>query len=361
MKTKDYVVWIILGLTLSTVKSFTTSILGHGKADMPRTVSFTGSEPVKATWRSIPERSCLIHHLQSVRHSSSLLALPTDYSSKSTRKRAWPKRIWSKIVSRGDSSNNNIKELRMQLVMDQETEELEIVTPLTPYDDSDCIAMEAGMNLETIVIDSPMSVLVTNEGASTLIDAEFYGVNIVTPTPSTTIPENVVLVETTRTADSSKPPVGESRWLGNIVENIITGIIQRNSIESPKGLEIRVQPKGNLVGSLLKGQVGMDAEMVVDQIAFRPIRMSGGRLEIKRLTLQFLGFLGEEKTRFPKQFDIHAHDLIFSKDDLLESPCIRNGLRQLLVRILRDRAGVQSSTIRITSLDVLVRRYMIRI
>ena len=235
-----------------------------------------------------------------------------------------------------------------QVVMDPETEELlESVTAHyhQEYASNDFIVK----NLEEI---DPISIVVLsadNEETCSQIDTEFYNVNIVNvSTP----------VLNGATSSSTKKTTGKaifvSRWLGNIFEIIVTGIIQRNSKEPPQGLEIRVEPKGNIMANLLRGQFRTNAELVVDRLAFPAIRMSGGRLEIKRLTLQLLGFLGQEGTRFPKQFDLHAHDWIFSKDDLLESPCIRNGLRRLLVRILRDR-GIQSSTIQVTSLDILVR------
>ena len=235
-----------------------------------------------------------------------------------------------------------------QVVMDPETEELlESVTAHyhQEYSSNDFIVK----NLEEI---DPISIVVLsadNEETCSQIDTEFYNVNIVNV--STPVLNGATSSGTKKTTGKA---IFVSRWLGNIFEIIVTGIIQRNSKEPPQGLEIRVEPKGNIMANLLRGQFRTNAELVVDRLAFPAIRMSGGRLEIKRLTLQLLGFLGEEGTRFPKQFDLHAHDWTFSKDDLLESPCIRNGLRRLLVRILRDR-GIQSSTIQVTSLDILVR------
>jgi hypothetical protein len=232
----------------------------------------------------------------------------------------------------------------MQVVMDQETEELlESVT--AHYHDEYASNDFIRTNLVEI---APSSVLPKAEDAS-LIDAEFYNVNIVKKS-SPEEKQTPVVDPSTKTNKA----IFVSRWLGNLFEIIITGIIQRNAKQAPEGLNIRVEPTGNVMAALVRGRFRTDAEVLVDRLVFPAIRMSGGRLEIKRLTLQLLGFLGEEGTRFPKQFDLHAHDWIFSKDDLLESPCIRNGLRRLLVRILRDR-GVQSSTIQVTSLDILVR------
>ena len=257
-------------------------------------------------------------------------------SSSSSRKQAWPRRIWSKIVTRQTGN----KELKMQqVVMDQETEEL--LESVTAHYHHEYASNEFIVkNLEEFVPDA----------ADSQIDAEFYNVNI--RQASTPVPAHNGT--TSRTKKTNSKAIFVSRWLGNLFVIVVTGMIQRNSREPPEGLEIRVEPKGNVVANLLRGQFRANAELVVNRLAFPAIRMSGGRFEIKRLTLQLLGFLGEEGTRFPKQFDLHAHDWIFSNDDLLQSPCIRNGLRRLLVRILRDR-GIQSSTIQVTSLDILVR------
>ena len=59
------------------------------------------------------------------------------------------------------------------------------------------------------------------------------------------------------------------------------------------------------------------------------------------------------KPRYPKQFDLHIKELKMSRDDLMLSPCVKNGLRQLLINLLRDR-GIRSNSIEIASIDILV-------
>ena len=118
------------------------------------------------------------------------------------------------------------------------------------------------------------------------------------------------------------------------------------------------------MASLFQGKFHTNAEIDASGLIFPAIRMSSGRLEVKRLILQITGFIGNQNngngsgkpapTRYPEQFDLHAHDWTFTQDDLMESRCIRNGLKNLLVRILQDK-GVRSSSIEITSIDILVR------
>ena len=206
------------------------------------------------------------------------------------------------------------------------------------------------------------------------LDSEFYNVTL-----TTAVEENVTaMISQVAVPNNVATPATKaafvSRWLGTLFENILSGIIQRRALEAPEGLIIQAFPKGNAMAALLRGQFQTDAEINVGRLVFDPIRISSGRLEIQRLTLHLWGFLGQQQqkqqqgsestksstdtteapTRFPKQFDLHAHDWTFSRHDLLFSPCIRNGLRLLLVRILRDR-GVQWSSIQVTSIDILVR------
>lgn len=245
-------------------------------------------------------------------------ALFSTRSSNIDRKPAWPRRLWSKITRK--------RPLHMQ-AMEQETEAIEEAVRLysnaTSYD-------FIQRNFDTL---TPQAIL-----PAMTVDSEFYNVSIQPAQPGK-LP--------------SKTPFF-TRWLGKLLEGFITGLLQRHALEPPQDLQVQAFP--NDIISLFKGQFRLDAQVDVGRLAFPPIRISSGRLEVQRLTLQLGGFLGQSSTRFPKQFDLHAHDWIFSQQDLLLSPCIRNGLRRLLVRILRDR-GVQLASIQVTSIDILVRHW----
>lgn len=247
-------------------------------------------------------------------HSTSLSA----HSTAEDRQPAWPRRLWSKITRK--------RPLHMQ-VMDHDVDAPLLGSVVRPYTNTtsyDFILRE----LETI----PQQTILPQ----TTIDSEFYNVSL---GPTEQVKANKFIFV--------------SRWTGKILENILTSILQRHATEPPE--DLRVQAFPNDMASLLRGQFRTDAKLNVGRLVFPAIRISSGRLEVQRLTLQLGGFLGQSSTRFPKQFDIHAHDWVFSQQDLLLSPCIRNGLRRLLVRILRDR-GVQLSSIQVTSIDVLVSR-----
>ena len=78
-----------------------------------------------------------------------------------------------------------------------------------------------------------------------------------------------------------------------------------------------------------------------DSIQFAALRISkGGRLEAHGLTVNwrsFLPFQPKRPKRFAQAFDLVAHQATMTSSDLMQSPCIRNGLRRLLTRILNGQ------------------------
>ena len=197
---------------------------------------------------------------------------------------------------------------------------------------------------------------------------------------------------TTRTTSSSAN-TSRKGMIGRVLENILTERIgQRWTTESPEGLKVDVRSSpdkyyNNLGRLLFKGLYRADATLSSGRIVFPNIRFSSVRFELEQVTLNLMGFFSSrdnnanqnqdqgrmpqqqqkgqkqkqsrhqttDTVRYPNQFDIHIEDLTMSRHDLLFSSCIKNGLRGLLINILKDR-GVRSNSIRITSIDILVSR-----
>ncbi|KAL3907277.1 MAG: hypothetical protein SGILL_008938 [Bacillariaceae sp.] len=199
----------------------------------------------------------------------------------------------------------------------------------------------------------------TPEGSGIAIDEEFFDVSITTTTPAESLEEQTA------------PLLRRNKNLmGTLVENILTSRIMKHSRELPEDLSVQVNPlQKTLSRLLLRGQLQADVEISTGRLVFGPIRFSKGRVELEKVTLNLLGFLQQDKeeagspstkqsssdrgiVRYPEQFDVHIEDLTMSRNDLLMSRCIRNGLRRLLINILQDR-GVRSSSICITSIDIL--------
>lgn len=280
-------------------------------------------------------------------HSSS----SSSSSRKAPPRRAWPKRIWSRLVTPRKEQRHSL-----QASSSSSAEQVLLDPPVPPPTEIEELLLLEEDDDEHTLDDNDLnyprnSLHQEEEAAAPPIDVDFYNVSTTTNT------HRVASATTTATTNTNKA-VFVSRWLGNLFESIVVGILEKHAQEPPQGLEIQAYPKSNAMGALVtKGQFRTSAQLQVDRLVFPALRMSGGRLQVDRLTLQLLGFLMGQSTtttRYPQQFDLHAEDWIFSKEDLMESPCITNGLRQLLIRILQGR-GVESSTIQVTSLDILVR------
>jgi hypothetical protein len=210
------------------------------------------------------------------------------------------------------------------------------------------------------------------------LDSEYFDVAI-TPADNTS----------TNNAKTGGGIPSAPKLICRLLENILTDRIGvRWPAELPEDLTIDVRPsigKYNNIGRLFRGRFRADAELNCGRIVFDPIRFSSIKLNMDQVTLNLMGFfqnneVNEQKqkklkqgdasisqqddrkgpsntknnnVRYPKQFDLHIEDLTMSRHDLLFSPCVKNGLRRLLISILKDR-GVQSSSIEITSMDILV-------
>lgn len=192
------------------------------------------------------------------------------------------------------------------------------------------------------------------------LDSEFFDVTL-TPASNTYSLESTEQ-DNTDDASSSRKGISLPRLLGLLFENILTSRILRASSEDPDNLLIQVEPLENTVGRLFRGQFLADVKLSAKRIIFPRIRFSSINVELEQVTLNLLGFLQQPQTeqqtnpaiRYPKQFDLHVRGLTMSHHDLHHSPCVTNGLRRLLINILKNR-GIESSSIQITSMDILVR------
>jgi hypothetical protein len=204
----------------------------------------------------------------------------------------------------------------------------------------------------------------STQSNSTTADA-FILNDFATMTPSMVLPpelerelaEAAVAVEQAQVAgvvgedDSRGSPV--TRLTRGWAETALTTLLDRWSKGMHENLSIMCAPQGNVL-ELVKGYFRCDAVVEFDRIAFPFIQMSGGRLESHRLALNLYRFkpISKPIPRFPDQFDLEAHDMLFKEEDLFGSPCIRNGLRTLLTRILRGR-GLTVTNVDILSIRIL--------
>jgi hypothetical protein len=274
------------------------------------------------------------------------------YHHGSKQGRSWPRRVWSKILrNEAPSSSLHMTTATVQSAEADTSEEA--LMDLIGQENVEFIIRNFQDINPSLVLPVPEEI--TKDKAEEAIDSEFFDVSITQAPPAG--PANALAADTTIKTSKSRTPtknISAGGVMARVTENILTSLIMRVAIDEPEDLQIAVQPRGYVFNRLIRGQFSTDAKIQVGRLVFGNIRMSSGILEIKRMTLNLLGFLSPSQTRFQNQFDLHADDLTFSRHDLLFSSCIRNGLRRLLVRILRDR-GVQTSTIKVNHVDILVR------
>lgn len=166
-------------------------------------------------------------------------------------------------------------------------------------------------------------------------------------------------VVTVKEALRSRTPVKEtsSPLLGRVTaaraEKKLATLVHRWSKGSHANLRVHCDPNGKVV-DIVKGVFRADATIQFDRMAFGFIRMSSGKLQSHRLALNLYKYAPFCKhiPRFPTAFDLEAHDLTFSQEDLFHSNCIRYGLHRLLVNILANR-GMRSPRVAINSIEIL--------
>jgi len=218
-----------------------------------------------------------------------------------------------------------------------------------------------------------------------VIDSAYYDVSITSNTPdirdATEEPSSTIIQKQTTTT-SKRGLV--CRFLENFLREKIG---EEWPIETPKKLEIDVRSstdKYNNLGRLLFRQhYRAEATIESDRILFPMIRFSQVKLRMEKVTLNLVEFTKDKshedidgyyaggngknvvatKTppsshgRYSKPFDLHIDNLTMTKHDLMFSSSVKNGLRQLLINILKDR-GLRSDSIKITSINILVSYYL---
>ena len=239
---------------------------------------------------------------------------------------------------------------------------------------------------------SPEQLFSTLESAQYVLDASAEGATM-SPFFETPVELPVVEQEENVTADfdcivpssaigetssfEGGPPIRKA--VRNWFQNLLTNCFCEWAAEEPVNLQVRCSPTGNVLGQLLRGQLNCNARADFERLVFSFIRLSGGSIEGSRLALNLLAFTvdrskeakdgdgdGDEKTtkspagrsgpfsfvetkkmlpRYQTQFDLHANDCILTQDDLFESSCVRNGLQNLVRRILKQRSIKTTSVI----------------
>jgi hypothetical protein len=199
---------------------------------------------------------------------------------------------------------------------------------------------------------------------ASLLDSDALLASNTTDDDSTVIIDDDDDAASTDSESEGRSPL--TRITSSVAENILTGLVDRLSKGAHANLSIKCAPNGNAY-DLLRGHFQSDASVQFDRLVLPCMRMSGGRLEAHRLAINLWSFTPSSSSfsstasssqttkrrrlRYPNQFDFVAHDMTFTQDDLFQSNCIRNGLRRLLIRVLKNHMTL--SSVAITSIKIL--------
>eukprot|EP00814_Leptocylindrus_danicus_P001544 CAMPEP_0116040198 /NCGR_PEP_ID=MMETSP0321-20121206/24191_1 /TAXON_ID=163516 /ORGANISM="Leptocylindrus danicus var. danicus, Strain B650" /LENGTH=546 /DNA_ID=CAMNT_0003519917 /DNA_START=427 /DNA_END=2068 /DNA_ORIENTATION=- len=92
--------------------------------------------------------------------------------------------------------------------------------------------------------------------------------------------------------------------------------------------------------AILRGEIRSDVRVDFDRLAFSNLKISaGGRIDVNCCSLSLLSLVPHVNNlypgrRFTRPFEFRAQGCTLTQDDILESTCLRNGLQNLLNRIL---------------------------
>lgn len=159
--------------------------------------------------------------------------------------------------------------------------------------------------------------------------------------------------ETTPSEDVGSPFVRLTR---KTFEKVLTERLDKWSKGMNTNMIVECDPTSSVL-QFLRGQFYCDATINLDRIVFGNFQVSGGQLQAKNFCLNLFSFAPitiplAASPRYPNQFDLVAHNLTLTQDDLWESSCIRNGLRRLMTRILKQK-GLTAMNVSLSSIQIL--------
>jgi hypothetical protein len=139
-------------------------------------------------------------------------------------------------------------------------------------------------------------------------------------------------------------------------EKVLTERLDKWSKGVNTNLIVECDPTSSVL-QFLRGHFYCDATINLDRIVFGNFQISGGQLQARNFCLNLFSFAPitipmAASPRYPNQFDLIAQNLTFTQEDLWESSCIRNGLRRLMTRILKQK-GLSAMNVSLQSIQIL--------
>ena len=329
---------------------------------------------------SRPDSSAIVGTTTTRYMAVSVADMTGDYQSSSQDSPGWHRRVLRKVFRR--RRNKPLLEMQGVAVLDETTLDrnaaLQIPLPFNVGSQQDPLSVSLG-NLEALLkkplhihveglpiveptdgIKVTTATLGTREITLEALDDQVATSSSLTNEFSLVVPQEVVAtMEDVGTIMDTSYEIDSRSRFGRItrpwVQNILMNLFDRWSKGSHVNLQINCDPQSRTF-DLVQGRFACDASADFDRIVFGPIRMHKGRLEVHRMNLGLWSLTPDlvpiRGQRYLNQFDFYGRNITFTEEDLIDSRCIRNGLRNLLTRILKLR-GTNAVQITVSSIEIL--------
>lgn len=158
-----------------------------------------------------------------------------------------------------------------------------------------------------------------------------------------------------------------------LLDWIINLILNSQTFEPAEDLTVSIKPMRTMIPRLvIQGQFHGDLTIQFKKVYFPALRITGGgMLKVKSIRINFYSWIPPPVTstvqqvlrlgdatafhhRFPSPFKLQAYDVSLTSDDLLQSSCIRIGLRNLFRRILKSLSYFAPKDVMVQSVYILV-------
>jgi hypothetical protein len=176
--------------------------------------------------------------------------------------------------------------------------------------------------------------------------------------------------------DTSKEMKNRMKTPRTLLDWMVNLIINAFTFEPTEDLKVRIKPSRKMMSSLMQGEFNGDISIQFKKIYFQALKVTGGgTLKFMAVRINFYSWilthitstvqqvfrLGGTTTlnhRFPSPFKLQAYQVSLTNDDLLQSSCIRMGLRNLFRRILKSLSYLAPKDVIVQSAYILVSSFM---
>jgi hypothetical protein len=160
--------------------------------------------------------------------------------------------------------------------------------------------------------------------------------------------------------------------LWTLLDWLLHHLIASRSTQPTENLLVSVRPtKNKISGMVFQGEFEGDIQIQFNKIYLQTLRITGGgTLRAKAVRINIYSWIpthvvstvqqvfriggNQVSNRFPSSFKLQAYRVALTNEDLLQSSCVRMGLRSLFRRILKSLSYLAPQDVIIQAVNILV-------